>query len=106
MTGINAGKDAKREVFQTYRNELEYRPKNTVFVQKDYRDFHMSIIPADGVRALPLIWRFLCEDYQKEGFLTINVDPKIEECTKTVVVHDDKDLKPDEVSIEAKIVEE
>lgn len=103
---INAGRDAKREVFQTYRNELEYRPKNSVFVQKDYRDFHMSIIPADGVKALPLVWKFLCEDYQKEGFLTINVEPKIEERTKTVVVYDESELKPDEISIEAKIVEE
>lgn len=103
---INAGRDAKREVFQTYRNELEYRPKNSVFVQKDYRDFHMSIIAADGVKALPLVWKFLCEDYQKEGFLTINVEPVIEEKTKTVVVHDKSELKPDDVSIEAKIVEE
>lgn len=103
---INAGRDAKREVFQTYRNELEYRPKNSVFVQKDYRDFHMSIIAADGVKALPLVWKFLCEDYQKEGFLTINVEPVIEEKTKTVIVHDKSELKPNEVSLEAKIIEE
>ena len=103
---INAGKDAKREVFQTYKNQLEYRPKNSVFVQKDYRDFQMSIIPADGVEVLPLVWRFLCEDYQKEGFLKINVEPKIEDKTKTVVVHDESELKPDEVSVEAKIIEE
>lgn len=103
---INAGRDAKREVFQTYRNELEYRPKNSVFVQKDYRDFHMSIIAADGVKALPLVWKFLCEDYQKEGFLTINVEPVIEEKTKTVIIHDKSELKPDEVSLVAKIIEE
>lgn len=39
---INAGRDAKREVFQTYSNQLEYRPKNSVFVQEDYREFHMK----------------------------------------------------------------
>ena len=66
----------------------------------------MSIIPADGVKALPLIWKFLCEDYQKEGFLTINVEPQIEERIKTIVVHDKTELKPDEVSFEAKIIEE
>lgn len=103
---INAGRDAKREVFQTYRNQLEYRPKNSIFVQKDYRDFHMSIIPVDGIKALPLIWKFLCEDYQKEGFLTINVEPIIEERTKTIVVHDEAEMKPDEKSVEAKIIEE
>ena len=103
---INAGRDAKREVFQTYRNELEYKPKDSIFVQNDNRNFHMSIIPADGVKALPLIWKFLCEDYQKEGSLNINVEPQIEERTKTIVVHDKSRLKPDEVSIEAKVVEE
>ena len=103
---INAGRDAKREVFQTYKNQLEYRPKNSVFVQKDYLHFHMSLIPADGIKALPLFWKFLCEDYQKEGFLTINVEPKIEECIRTIEVYDELELKPDEVCIEAKIVEE
>lgn len=66
----------------------------------------MSVIPADGVKALHLIWRFLCEDYQKEGFLTINVEPKIEERIKTIEVYNESELKPDEVSTEAKIVEE
>ena len=103
---INAGRDAKREVFQTYKNQLEYRPKNSVFVQKDYLHFHMGLIPADGIKALPLFWKFLCEDYQKEGFLTINVEPKIEECIRTIEVYDEIELKPDEVCIEAKIVEE
>ena len=103
---INAGRDAKREVFQTYKNVLEYRPKNTVFVQKDYRDFRMSVIPADGVEVLPLGWKFLCEDYQKEGVLIINVEPRIEERIKKKEVHDESELKPDEVSIEPKIVEE
>ncbi|WP_106831331.1 hypothetical protein [Parabacteroides pacaensis] len=80
---INAGRDAKREVFQTYKNQLEYRPKHSVFVQKDYRDFHMSVIPADGVKEFSLIWQFLCEGYQKDGVLTINVEPKIEDLIKT-----------------------
>lgn len=103
---INAGLDAKREVFQTYKNQIEYRPKNAVFVQRDYRDFHISIIPADGIKALPLFWQFLCEDYHKDGFLTINVEPKIEEQIKTVEVYNESELKPDEVSLEAKIIED
>lgn len=103
---INAGRDAKREVFQTYRNQIEYRPKDSVFVQRDYRDFHISIIPVEGIKALPLFWQFLYEDYHKEGFLTINVEPKIDEQIKTVEVNDESELKPDEVSIEAKIIED
>lgn len=102
---INAGRDARREVFQTYMNQLEYIPKNSVFVQKDYRDFQISIIPADGIKRLPLIWQFLCEDYQKEGYLIINVDPIVEEHIETIEVHDKSKIKPDEVTIEAKIVE-
>lgn len=102
---INAGRDARREVFQTYMNQLEYIPKNSVFVQKDYRDFQISIIPADGITRIPLIWQFLCEDYQKEGYLIINVDPIIEEHIETIEVHDKSKMKPDEVTVEAKIIE-
>lgn len=65
----------------------------------------MSIIPADGIKRLPLIWRFLCEDYQKEGYLIINVDPQIEDRIETIEVHDKLELKPDEVTIKAKIIE-
>lgn len=103
---INAGRDARREVFQTYKNRLEYIPKNSVFVQKDYRDFQMSIIPADGIKRLPLIWRFLCEDYQKEGYLIINVDSIVEEHIETIEVYDKSELKPDEISLKAKIIKE
>ena len=53
-----------------------------------------------------MIWRFLCEDYQKDGFLTVVVEPRIDEATKTIEVESEADLKPDEVTLEAKIVEE
>ena len=43
--------------------------------------------------------------YQKEGYLTINVDPQIEDRIETIEVHDKSKLKPDEVTIEAKIIE-
>lgn len=103
---INANRDAQREVFQTYSNAIEYRPKESVFVQKDERGFSISIKPVDGINEMPLIWEFLCEDYQKKGVLTINVEPKIEERRKVVEVHDKTELKPDEVSVEAKIIED
>ena len=103
---INANKDAKREVYQTYRNVIEYRPKESTFVQKDERDFTISIIAAEGVSQLPMGWQFLCEDYQKEGCLVINVDPVFEEQNKTIVVYAREDVKPDEVTILPKIIEE
>jgi len=102
---INASKDAKREVFQTYRNEIEYRPKESVFVQKDDRNFTISIIAANGVSTFLLYWRFLCEDYQKEGFLTINVEPNIEDKITNIEVENESEVKPDEVTIEPKIIE-
>lgn len=102
---INASRDAKREVYQTYKNQLEYRPKNSVFVQKDCRDFYMSVIPVDGIKKFSLIWKFLCEDYQKKGVLTIYVEPQIEEHIKTIEVHDESELKPDEANLAPKVVE-
>lgn len=101
---INASKDAKREVFQTYLDVIEYRPKESVFVQKDDRDFTISVIVAKDVSTFQLSWRFLCEDYQKEGFLTINVKPNIEDKIKNIEVENESDVKPDEVTIEPKII--
>lgn len=102
---INANRDANRELFQTYRNEIEYRPKENVFLQTDKKNFTISIIPADEIKILSLFWKFLCEDYQKEGSLTIKVEPKIEESERVVEVYNKSELKPDEVRVEAKIIE-
>lgn len=102
---INASRDAKREVFQTYSNEIEYRPKESTFLQDDERGFSISIIPRDGISKLPLIWRFLCEDYKKEGYLIINVKPTVEEQINTIEVFDEADLKPEEVTVAPKIIE-
>lgn len=102
---INANKDANRVVFQTYSNEIEYKPKESTLVQKDERDFSISIIAADNKTQLQMGWLFLCEDYQKNGYLTIKVSPVVEENTETVVVYDKYDVKPDEVKITPKIVE-
>ena len=102
---INATLKAEREVYKTYRNEVEYRPKESVFVQKDYREFSISVKPADGITQLQVFWRFLCEDYQKEGILIINVEPKLEEKTNLVVVNDKSRVKPDEIELLPKIIE-
>ena len=37
--------------------------------------------------------------------MTVVVEPRIEEATKTIEVENEADLKPDEVVLEAKIVE-
>jgi len=103
---INANKDAMREVFKVYNNMIEYRPKESVFLQKDERNFSISIIPSDGITQLPLYWCFLCENYQKKGHLTINVEPIVEDATETIVVYDEKDIKPNEVIVKPKMVED
>lgn len=102
---INTSRDAEREVFQTYRNEVEYRPKESVFVQKDDRNFTISIIAADGVSTFLLYWRFLCENYQKVGFLTINVKANIEDKITNIEVENESEVKPDKVTIKPKIIE-
>ena len=65
----------------------------------------MSVIPVDGIKKFSLIWKFLCEDYQKKGVLTIYVEPQIEEHIKTIEVHDESELKPDEANLAPKVVE-
>lgn len=102
---INANRDANREVFQTYENEIEYRPKESIFVQKDCRDFTISIIPSNDITQLLMGWSFLCEDYQKDNYLTINVEPIVEEKTETIEVYNKDDVKPDEVIFAPKIIE-
>ena len=102
---INASRKAEREVYKTYRNVIEYRPKESVFVQKDDREFSISVKPVDGITQFQVFWRFLCEDYQKEGILIINVEPKLEEKTNLVVVNDKSKVKPDEIELLPKIIE-
>ena len=102
---INAEKDRKREVFQTYSNEIEYRPLDKTIVQKDERKFSLAIIPKEGVEEMPLFWEFLCEDYSQTGFLTIVVSPQYHE--KEVVVEvKHKEEEKEEIIIEPLIIEQ
>ena len=102
---INATLKAEREVYKTYRNVVEYRPKESVFVQEDDREFSISVKPVDGITQFQVFWKFLCEDYQKEGILIINVEPKLEEKINLVVVNDKSKVKPDEIEVLPKIIE-
>ena len=102
---INASREANREVFQTYKNAVEYKPKESTFVQMDKRFFSIDVMPADGVARFPVYWKFLCEDYAKNGLLMINVKPRIEDKIEVVTVFDESELKPEEVTIVPKIIE-
>lgn len=103
---INISRDAKREVFNTYSNVIEYRPKDNVFVQEDEKDFSFRVKVKDGVNSLTMGWKFLCEDYQKEGALMINVEPLIREKEVTVEVYDESEMRPDQVVVMPYIIED
>lgn len=102
---INAERARKREVYQKYTNGVEYKPLDSVFVQKDERRFSISIIPKQDVDCFPLFWQFLCEDYSKKGSLTIKVTPQYEDIVKVVEVENKEDER-EKVIIEPKIVED
>lgn len=102
---INAERARKREVYQKYTNGVEYKPLDSVFVQKDERCFSISIIPKQGVESFPLFWQFLCEDYSEDGTLTINVSPKYEDAVEVIDV-ENKDDEREEVFVKPKIIEE
>lgn len=103
---INSSLDAKREVFELSSTKIEYRSKETVFVQTDDRYFSISVKPAEGVDRISIHWRFLCEDYQKDGLLWVNVIPKVDDELRVVKVYDKSELKPDEVEVKPKIIVE
>lgn len=65
----------------------------------------MSMLRLIGIRPLAGCYEHI-RKCLKEGLLTINVDPKIEVKKKIIEVHNEDDLKPDEVIIEAKVIEE
>lgn len=102
---INANRDAKREVFLTYSNVIEFKPKDSVFVQEDEKFFSIKILAKDGIDELPMAWKFLCEDYRKEGVLMIIVEPSIIEKEETVEVYDESDVRPDQVEVKPYIIE-
>lgn len=103
---INSQRERNRELFQTYSNVIEYRPKESVFVQNDYRVITISIKPRDEIKEVYIYWTFLCEDYNKEGKLKINVVPKYDIKKKEVTVEKLSDMKGDEMKIIPKIIEE
>lgn len=98
-------REANREVFKIYKNAIEYKPKESTFVQTDRRFFSIDVKPVDGISRFPIYWKFLCEDYAKNGVLMINVRPRIEDKVEVVTVYDESELKPEEVTIIPKIIE-
>lgn len=102
---INIKREQDQEVFEI-GDSIEYRPKETTIVQSDKRYFSFKVKAKDGIDAFPIMWEFLCEDYKKHGFLTVNVIPNFIEKVKTEEVEDASLLKDDDIDIIPKIIEE
>lgn len=96
---INVERVRKRELFQTYNDVIEYRPKDSTIVQNDDRRFTISIKPQENIKEFPILWSFLCEDYKKDGILNIIVEPNIEEKNNVIMVDEASKVKDNVVEI-------
>lgn len=105
VAAINTRKHANREVFKKYLNMVEFKPKEQVFVQTDERSFSISIIPRQGVSKFSLYWKFLCEDFQQGGEMSVFVEPIVEDKLEFITVDLEEELLPDEVTITPKVIE-
>ena len=107
-TYINNRIDNAKELFysELYSNSVEFRPKNTKLVQEEPRFFKLSLLTDLHTDKVTIGWIFLSNGYKKTGKLVIDVSYIIEEDTKTIYVDSVEDLKPEESTLEYKIIEE
>lgn len=105
---INSSRESKREVFESteFFNIIEYIPKNSVLVQKDYKLFKVGLKPLQNTDAIKVKWIMRSRDFEKFGELKILVKPKFEEHTVNIEVEKQEDLKDTQIVIKPKIVEE
>jgi hypothetical protein len=94
----------KREVFESieYKNVIEIRPKNSVLVQEEERNFKIGIKPKDDINEISVHWTVKSRDYKKEGELSIKVTPKYDDKIEYIEVDV---LKENEIEILPKIIE-
>jgi hypothetical protein len=104
---INADLTSKREVFKSseYRNVIEFKPLDKILVQTDYKIFKIGVKPKDNIQQIRIEWSLKSQDYRKDGFLFLMVDPQYEDKNINIEVEDESQLKEDEIIIEPKIIE-
>lgn len=104
---INADLTSKREVFESseYRNVIEFKPLDKILVQTDYKIFEIGVKPKDNIQQIRIEWSLKSQDYRKEGFLILIIDPLYENKNINIEVEDESQLKEDEIIIEPKIIE-
>lgn len=82
-----------------------YKPLITdnSLVQKDSRTFKAFILPNQGVEEIILNWELLARDFNKQGTLTLKVNPEIEEFMQVIKVQDKSLLKIEKIEIKEKV---
>lgn len=107
-TYVNNKIDSERELFYSkeYSDALEYRPKNTKLVQGETKSFKARFLPDINKPSVKIIWFFLSNGYKKTGKIEINVKHEIEDFENIIYVDTEQELKPDEVSVNHKIIEQ
>lgn len=99
---INNKIDRDRNVFEI-TDGVYFEPGKSL-VQKDNIGFHFSIIPTYGESKIPLRWQFLSRNFNKEGILTIIVQPQYEDKEVTIEVEDSSDLNEPTIKITPKTI--
>lgn len=99
---INDKIDRDRNVFEI-TDGVYFEPGKSL-VQKDNIGFHFSIIPTYGESKIPLRWQFLSRNFNKEGILTIIVQPQYEDKEVTIEVEDSSDLNEPTIKITPKTI--
>lgn len=107
IASLNDKIDRERELFETqWCNVLEFRPKQTKLLKNDFDNFKIKVKPEDNAKEIIIKWKLLSRDYQKDGKLTIPVEPIIEDKETIIYVNTPDELRSDEEIVEPKIVEE
>ena len=71
-------------------------------IQKDSKSFSFAVKPILGVKQLNVHWELKARNFDTEGDCCLSVEPIIEENISTVLVDNETEIKPDEVTIEPK----
>lgn len=84
-----------------WENEALYRdPDFLPFVQKDSRCISLSIKPSVEAIEIKIRWELIAEDFNDDGILVLNVEPKIKEQEEEVIVESSKEERVEEFSLE------
>jgi len=83
-----------------------YEPVNfEPLIQKSGRSFTVHFIPEIDAKEINLKWEFLARDFDKEGILTINLEPEYEEDVIWVGVEEKEGLEEEKIEIKEYRVE-